>query len=135
MYIQNRETRRYRKQTCGYLRGESQSASAKFRVLYHHWLDVKLWPDYYLYFFRQTRNFNNEQHIKATQWIIVRSNDDIVAVFFFFCFYLIFTQILKCFKNNYRFQGNFFLKNVQGIFMKSHDSPNGNIFCNNYSTT
>lgn len=59
----------------------------------------------------------------------------ILWLYFFFCFYLIFTQILKCFKNNYRFQGNFFLKNVQGIFMKSHDSPNGNIFCNNYSTT
>lgn len=39
------------------------------------------------------------------------------------------------FKTNYRFQGNFFFLNVQGILMKSLVSPNGNIFCNNYSTT
>lgn len=61
----------------------------------------------------------------------------ILWLYFFFCFYLILTQILKCFILKLIIDSKeiFFFKNIQGILMKSLVSPNGNIFCNNYSTT
>ena len=136
MYIQNRETHRYRKKLV-VTKGErvkvllpnlgSSTILTRCKAL------ARL-----LFIF-----FSSRQGILIMNSIVRLPNELLLGLmmilwlYFFFCFYLILTQILKCFILKLIIDSKeiFFFKNIQGILMKSLVSPNGNIFCNNYSTT